>query len=131
MNIKPREAKSRRAGLAGAEHVAFASELQVFLGDAEPVLGLAQGLEPRLRGFAERAFIQEEARRAAGAAADPPAQLMQLSKSEPLSVLDDHDRRLRHVDADLDHRGRDQDGRVSALKALHRRVAARRPAILP
>ena len=43
------------------------------------------------------------------AAADAAAQLMQLREAETLGVLDDHDRRLRHVDADLDDGRRDQD----------------------
>ena len=47
---------------------------------------------------------------------------MQLRQSEPFGVLDDHDRRLGHVDADLDDRGRDQDLRLPALEPLHRRV---------
>ena len=44
-----------------------------------------------------------------GAAADPAAQLVQLRQAEALGMLDDHDRGVRHVDADLDDGGRDQD----------------------
>ena len=43
------------------------------------------------------------------AAADAAAQLVQLRQAEPLGVLDHHQRRVRHVDADLDDRRRDQD----------------------
>ena len=43
-----------------------------------------------------------------GAAADAPAQLMELREPEALGVLDHHQRRVGHVDADFDHRGRDQ-----------------------
>jgi len=50
---------------------------------------------------------------------------MQLSQPEALGVLDDHDARLRHVDADFDHRGRDQDARRALGKARHRRVFLR------
>ena len=67
------EAEARGACLAGAEHVAFAAQAQILLGDAETVLGLAQRLEPRPRRFAERAPIDEQARRAARAAPDPAA----------------------------------------------------------
>ncbi len=55
----------------------------------------------------------------AGAAPDPPAQLVQLGEAEPLGVLDHHDARLRHVDADLDHRGRDQDLRRALGEGRH------------
>ena len=45
------------------------------------------------------------------AAADPPAQLMQLRYAEALSVLDQHHRRVGHIDADLDHgRGHEHVG---------------------
>ena len=47
---------------------------------------------------------------------------MQLRQAETLGVLDHHDRRLGHVDADLDHRGGDQDLGFALRKGLHRRV---------
>ena len=47
---------------------------------------------------------------------------MQLGQPEPFGMLDDHDRRLGHVDADLDDRGGDQNLRLPALEALHRRI---------
>ena len=94
MDFQPGEAKSRRAGLADAEHLALAAQSQILLGDAEAVLGLAQDLEPRPRRFAERALVEQQAGRAAGAAPDPAAQLVQLRQAEALGVLDHHDRRL-------------------------------------
>ena len=62
---------------------------------------------------AERAAIEQEAGRALGAAADTAAQLMQLRKPEAFGVLDDHDARFRHVDADFDHGRRDEDPRLA------------------
>ena len=50
---------------------------------------------------------------------------MELRKPEPFGVLDDHDRRLRNVDAHLDHGGGDHDLRFPALEALHRGVPLR------
>ena len=44
---------------------------------------------------------------------------MQLREPEPLGVLDHHHARLRHVDADFDHRGRDQEPRFARGEALH------------
>ena len=47
---------------------------------------------------------------------------MELREAEALGVLDHHDGRGRHVDADLDHRGRDQElaSAPSAKRAMAR-----------
>ena len=55
-------------------------------------------LEPRQRRIAE-----QDAQPRVLAAADPPAQLVQLRDAVALGRLDHHHRRVRHVDADLDH----------------------------
>ena len=47
---------------------------------------------------------------------------MQLGKPETLGMLDDHHRRVRHVDADLDHRRRHQEARLAVGKGGHRPV---------
>ncbi len=52
-------------------------------------------------------------------AADAAAQLVQLRESEALGILDDHERGVRHVDADFDHRGRHQELDFSVLEAPH------------
>ena len=44
---------------------------------------------------------------------------MQLRQAETLGVLDHHDGRFRHVDADLDHRGGDEQLRLAGGKARH------------
>ena len=75
--------------------------------------------EPRLGGFAERRLVEQQAGRVAGAAADAAAQLMQLREAEALGVLDHHDGCFRHVDADFDHRGGDQQLRLAGGKARH------------
>ena len=63
------------------------------------------------------ALVEQQAGRAAGAAADPAAQLVELGEAEALGMLDHHDGGLRHVDADLDHRGRDQDAGLAARRS--------------
>ena len=56
------------------------------------------------------------------AAADPPAQLVQLRDPVALGVLDEHHGRVRHVDPDLDHRGGDEHvGRARGERG-HRRL---------
>ncbi len=47
---------------------------------------------------------------------------MELGETEALGVFDDHDGRLRNVDADFDDGGRNENFRVPALKPLHRVV---------
>ena len=79
--------------------------------DLEAVGALVDHLEPRLGGIGQRLLEQQDAHALRGAAADAPAQLVQLREAEALGVLDHHQRRVGHVDADLDHRRRDQHAR--------------------
>ena len=44
---------------------------------------------------------------------------MKLGEPEPVGVLDHHNRRLRHVDPDLDHRRRHQDLRRAPPERVH------------
>ena len=53
------------------------------------------------------------------AAADAAAQLVELRQPEALGVLDHHHRRVGHVDADLDHRRRDEDVELAADERAH------------
>jgi len=95
------------AGLRGAEHVALPALLQVEPGQLESVQGGGDGLEPLPRWAGRRRLGHQQAQSRRGAAADPAAELVQLGHAEPLGVHDHHHRRVRHVDADLDDRGRD------------------------
>src|SRR6187455_1845222 len=47
---------------------------------------------------------------------------MQWRETETLSVLDHHDCRFGHIDADLDYRGCHKNLRVAALEAGHRLI---------
>ena len=44
---------------------------------------------------------------------------MQLRQAEPIRPFDDHHRGIRHIDAYLYHRGRNQDLDVVFRKLLH------------
>ncbi len=83
------DAEAGQAALARAEQVAFAAQLQVFLGNAEAVFGLAQSREPRLGGFAERRLVEQQASRVAGArgrcgrAADGAARGRSVRRARP------------------------------------------------
>ncbi len=50
-----------QAALAGAQKLAGATQLEVLLGDAKAVLGLAHDGEPRLGGLAERLGVEQQA----------------------------------------------------------------------
>ena len=121
-NSMRRDAEAGQAALPRAEQVAFAAQPQIFLGDAEAVFGFAQDREPRLGGLAERRLVEQQAGGMAGPAADAAAQLVQLREPEALGVLDHHDGRLRHVDADLDHGGGDQQ--LASRRRRKRSMAA-------
>ena len=125
MHLDAGDAEAGHAALPRAEHVAFAAQSQILLGDAEAVIGLAQDRKPRFRRLAERRLVEQEAGRALGAAADAAAQLMELREAEAFGMLDHHHARLGHVDADFDHGGRDQDARRAGGKARHGAVLVR------
>ena len=61
------------------------------------------------------------------AAADPAAQLVELGEPEPVGALDDHHRRLGHVDADLDDGRADQHVELAVAEPRHLGVAVARP----
>src|SRR6185437_15669858 len=60
VQLRARDAEAGQAALPRAEHVAFAAQPQVLLGDAEAVLGLAQDRKPCLRRLAERRPVEQE-----------------------------------------------------------------------
>jgi hypothetical protein len=47
------------------------------------------------------------------------AKLVELGEPEPVCLLDDHDRRVRDVDAHLDHGGRDEHVELRSRNAHH------------
>src|SRR5262245_41786372 len=114
-----RHAEEGKATLPRAEHLAAASELQILLGNDEAVLGAAHDAKPLACRVGERLAVKQNTRGLLGAAPDAPAQLMELRETEALGVLDDHDAGIRYVDADLDHRGGDEDRQRASGKLRH------------
>ena len=105
------------------------ADLEVAARDLEAVVGLEHRLQARLRVSRQRRAVEQHADARRRAAADPAAQLVQLRQAEALGVLDHHQRRVRHVDADLDHRRRDQHRDLAAGEERHhRRLLGRRHA---
>ena len=44
---------------------------------------------------------------------------MQLRQTKALSAVDDHDIRIRHIDADLDHGGGNERMNIARTELLH------------
>src|SRR3546814_17337162 len=86
------EAELRQAALAGAEQLAGAAQLQVLLGDAEAVVGLAHDAQARAGGLAERPLPKQPAGGLAAAAADASAALGKPGEADAPGVLDHHER---------------------------------------
>ena len=111
----------RQTVLARAEEIAGAAQTQILLGDLKAVVGLAHD---RKAGLDLLALVvrDKDAPALVPAAPDAAAQLMELAEAEALGILDDHQRGVRHVHADLDDRRRDEDIRLAADKGGHDRV---------
>ena len=118
---EPRYAHLReRPVLAVAEKVAGAAHFEILFGNFEAVGGAAHGRKPPSR-FLVFGVGNEHTVGRRPAASDAPAQLMQLRQAETVGILDHHERRIRHVDADLDHHRRHQHLHVARRKRRHRR----------
>ena len=112
-------AKRGHARLACAEEVAGTAKLQVALGDLETVGRLGERLQASPTLLRQRILIQQDAVRLMRAPADAASQLMKLRQPEAFGVLHEHDRGVCDVDANFDHRGRDQHVELAARERPH------------
>ena len=126
MDLETGKLEAGRAGLPGAENLAFAAQAQVLLGNHEPVFRRAHDVEAGARGLAEPVCMQQDAGGIAGTAPDTAAQLVQLCQPEALRVLDHHDRGIGHVDAHFDDSRCDENARAAFLEVGHGAVLFRR-----
>ena len=117
------ESVSGQAGLAGAECVAAAAQAKILVGNDEAVFGIAQQGQPPAGGLVHPVLVQQQAKAGVGATAYPAAELMQLRQAEAFGVLDHHHRGFGDVDADLDHRGGDQQADGAGREGGQRGVA--------
>ena len=67
----------------------------------------------------------EDAVRLHGSSTDAPAELVELGQPEAIGALDDHHRRLRDVDPDLDHGRADEHVQLAVAESRHLGVAIR------
>ena len=111
------DAKGRLAALPLAEQIAHSPQLQVGLRDPEAVVGAHEYLETV--GDLGAHVAEQDAEALLGAAAHAAAQLMELREAEAFGVLDEHHGRVRDVDADLDHRRRNEDVDLAVAESAH------------
>lgn len=107
------------AGLLLAEQVPGAAENEVGVRQIEPVARPLEDLEAAGGGGGGR---EEHAPGLPLPPPDPPSQLMELGDAESLRVHDDHHRRVRNVDPDLDHLGGEEDPDLSGSESMERSI---------
>ena len=93
-----------------------------FSASSNPSCSLGDGLEPGPRDLVGR-VRHEDAERLDRAAPDATAQLVELGEPEPVGPLDDHHRRRRDVDPDLDDGRADEHVQLAVPEAGHLGVA--------
>ena len=124
--------RSLRPFCDGRHQRALAAQLEVDLGQLEPVGRGDQRLDPRVRRrLLGRRLRDQPAARRVRAAPDPAAQLVQLGDAEPVGVEDHHHRGVGDVDADLDHGGGDEHVELAGAEQVHRHLllGRRQPAV--
>src|SRR6185369_2158309 len=109
----------RQTGLTGAEKVPGATDLKISLGNPEPVGCRLHHPQTPHAVIREAVGSYQETVRNVTAPPYPAAQLVKLGKAETLSMLYHHHRSIRHVDTDLDDRGRYQDMNLIGLEGGH------------
>src|SRR4029077_19540269 len=111
------------AALTLAKQITHSANAQIGARDLEAVVGRTE-YSQSIGGL--RADVPEQdAEGLLGATPDPAAELVKLRETESLGVLDEHHRRVRHVDSHFDHRRRNEDVDLSIAKLAHDRVALR------
>jgi len=111
VDFRTRDAVAGQAALAHAEYVAFAAQLQNPPRQCEnPSVVFADHFQPGLRHLTERLRVEQQGR------SRPPSRVRygranwcSCARPKAFGILDHHDGRRRHVDADLDHGGCDQE----------------------
>lgn len=112
------ETKGRQTALLFSCEFAGSTKAKVRFRDFKAVTCLGQNLET-LRGFVRDGITDEDAMSVVGAASDAAAELMQLSESELLGILDHHDGGIGDIHTDLDDTGGEEDLDGAGPEVLH------------
>ena len=98
-----------------AEEIPRAAIGQILAGNRKAVRTLLQDAQPFLSGsIGDKVAIRRQA-----SAADPAAQLVQLRQPEAVCVLHNHNRRVRHIHANLYNRCGNEHRDLPRCKAPH------------
>ena len=125
VGIEVDKAQGHAAMLAIAQDLALMAQAKVHLRKRKAICGLFERLQAILRR--RRAAIAlgvcyDKARARNATTANAAAQLVQGGQAKALAVLDDHDGSIGHIDAHLDHRGRNEHVDIAALKGIDHAV---------
>src|SRR5208337_3688667 len=110
---------ARNTRLLGPEKFTGAAQFEIEFRDLETVVRAHHGVKTALAFFGNLATAHQHTIRFRRAAPDASAQLVELRQTKAVGVLDHHHSRVGHVDADFDHRGRDQNLDLALLKFAH------------
>src|SRR5436190_1994231 len=80
-----------------------------------------------LHPYASAAASSAAKRASTSSSIDAASQLVELREPEAICLLHDHDRRVRDVDADLDHGRGDEHVELTRLEARHQIAPLERP----
>ena len=114
--------EARESALFEAQDVTLAPELAILLRQGEPVTLVTNCGQARPRRFVGR-IRNEDAERFLGPPPYPATQLVELGEPETIRALNDHHRRLGHVNADFHDRRPDEDIECPVTEAGHFGIA--------
>src|SRR2546422_704457 len=109
------------AALAHAKEITRAAQAQIFIGETEAVVGPLEDLQAFLS--LDTGIRAENV--AVGlmlAAPDTPTKLVELRETKAICILDDHHCSVGDVDADLNHRGGNQNVQFVVAETAHHLV---------
>src|SRR6478672_7305996 len=110
------------AGLLGSQQISSAANLQILESDSVPRTQISMMLEypqPFLGIGLDAVGDQEIAVRPSMAAPDPPAELIQLSQTEAMSVVHNHGIGIGHIQAGFHDHGGDENVYLARHETAH------------
>ena len=107
------------AALLGALQIARPAQLQIGLGNAEPVVGITHDVDALTGVLAKLIWGDEDTETLVGTTTHTSAELVQLGKAETLGFEDDHYGGVGHVDTYLNDGGGNEYLCLATDKLLH------------
>ena len=104
--------------LAHADEVAGATQSQVFLGEAETIVGILEHVQAFL-GCNAGIGTEDVAVRLRLATPNTATELVELREAKAVGIFDDHHGSIGYVDTDLDDRGGNEDVQFVVAETPH------------